>query len=346
MISKKSDDAISPVIGVMLMLVVTVVIAAAVTIFATGVVGETEAAPVAALDVKIYDYYQALDDTGGPDFHITHLSGEPVDTRDIELRFSWTHKDGSGKDCSHYSTFSAEGFEKEVGKINTGSSGDRSQPLYVKTFVTSTMREEAEFGSSNLDYYFGDAILTPGMKLTATADFLKSGKTNTNSQFMEMVFNEYHNSIQEKGEITYTYNAQTGGGHYRTQSQADAAGNPEGYCPDCCTAADAVENGGNGDGNCKSSEFNRYCNNPANWDNCAKLKASKVCRFCQTHATSECTEANDPNHECACCEETIVPGTEYTTGIMDHLQPGTAVDVMIVHTPSGKAIYDKTVIVE
>ena len=36
MISKKSDDAVSPVIGVMLMLVVTVVIAAAVTIFATG----------------------------------------------------------------------------------------------------------------------------------------------------------------------------------------------------------------------------------------------------------------------------------------------------------------------
>ena len=33
---KKSDDAISPVIGVMLILVVTVVIAAAATIFATG----------------------------------------------------------------------------------------------------------------------------------------------------------------------------------------------------------------------------------------------------------------------------------------------------------------------
>ena len=33
---KKSDDAVSPVIGVMLMLVITVIIAAVVTGFATG----------------------------------------------------------------------------------------------------------------------------------------------------------------------------------------------------------------------------------------------------------------------------------------------------------------------
>ena len=308
MISKKSDDAISPVIGVMLMLVVTVVIAAAVTIFATGVVGETEAAPVAALDVKIYDYYQALDITGGPDFHITHLSGEPVDTRDIELRFSWTHKDGSGKDCSHYSTFSAEGFEKEVGKIN-----DRSQPLYVKTFVTSTMREEAEFGSSNLDYYFGDAILTPGMKLTATADFLKSGKTNTNSQFMEMVFNEYHNSIVPGTEASAKNNAKSGskGNHDRKK------------CPICSVHCSSA------------SEYN----NGKTYDLCEGAKAHLSCVNCKDqHFYKNC------NENCECYE--VIPGTPDSDGIMEHLQPGTAVDVMIVHMPSGKAIYDKTVIVE
>lgn len=337
MISKKSDDAISPVIGVMLMLVVTVVIAAAVTIFATGVVGETEAAPVAALDVKIYDYYQALDDTGGPDFHITHLSGEPVDTRDIELRFSWTHKDGSGKDCSHYSTFSAEGFEKEVGKINTGSSGDRSQPLYVKTFVTSTMREEAEFGSSNLDYYFGDAILTPGMKLTATADFLKSGKTNTNSQFMEMVFNEYNNSIVPGTEASVTYSPQEYG-------ESEANHRRGGKCPICYPAAEiAMEYEDDDPNNTASKEWNAYCNNPENWDKCDGLKKARTCKECG-HTKDKCTEENDPGHNCKCC--TVTEATAGSDGIMEHLQPGTAVDVMIVHTPSGKAIYDKTVIVE
>lgn len=324
MISKKSDDAISPVIGVMLMLVVTVVIAAAVTIFATGVVGETEAAPVAALDVKIYDYYQALDDTGGPDFHITHLSGEPVDTRDIELRFSWTHKDGSGKDCSHYSTFSAEGFEKEVGKINTGSSGDRSQPLYVKTFVTSTMREEAEFGSSNLDYYFGDAILTPGMKLTATADFLKSGKTNTNSQFMEMVFNEYNNSIVQGTEDTVDKSACKSG----TKHDFANCGlcNPNGYGK----FKPVPEWGG--------ITLTKGYNEGRTVDICPAAKAHLYCEKCGLHMEKYCTDS------CACRK--IIPGTPGSDGIMEHLQPGTAVDVMIVHTPSGKAIYDKTVIVE
>lgn len=248
MIVKKSDDAVSPVIGVMLMLVVTVVIGAAVTIFATGVVGETEAAPVAVLDVKIYTNYPALYHAGkpkvcGPDLHITHVSGDNVDTKDIELRFSWTHKDGSGKDCSHYSAHSAEGMTEYLSS-NTGSwiqtadwmgsagikaAGDRRyQALYVKMSGGS--------GNEFLDHYFGEVTLTPGMKLTASADWLSSSTTNTGSQFMDAIFNNY--------------------------------------------------------------------------------------------------------------EMTASQGSPCTGGIMDHLPVGTAVDVMIVHLPSDKAIYDKTVIVE
>ena len=51
MTRKKSEDAVSPVIGVMLMLVVVIIIAAVVTVFATGTVAETEVAPIAKLDV-------------------------------------------------------------------------------------------------------------------------------------------------------------------------------------------------------------------------------------------------------------------------------------------------------
>ena len=247
---KKSDDAVSPVIGVMLMLVVTVVIAAAVTIFATGVVGETEPAPVSVLDVKIYTNYPALYDDGkpkvcGPDLHITHVSGDHVDTKDIELRFSWTHKDGSGNDCSHYSTHSAEGMTEYLSS-NTGSwigaanwmeaaginsnGGKRYQALYVKM--------PGGGGTWGLDHYFGKVTLTPGMKLTASADMLPSTTENTGSQFMDAIFNNYEMSA--------------------------------------------------------STGFSNPC----------------------------------------------------TGGIMNHLPAGTAVDVMIVHLPSDKAIYDKTVIVE
>ena len=266
MIQKKSDDAISPVIGVMLMIVITVVIAAVITAFATGVVGETEPAPTAMFDVKIYDYYQVLPNVGGPDLHITHLSGDAVDTKDIELRFSWTHKNSEGKDCSHYSTYSADDFKENYAEKDTAGKwksthnlidskqGSRFQPLYVKTPISlddTTVRKE--YGTTKtgygayivegvtLDYYFGDVILTPGMKLTASAEFLGDTLENTGSQFMDVLFD-----------------------------------------------------------NCKT--------------------------------TSE--------------SESLGIGYKVTGGIMEHLEPGTAVNVMILHIPSNKAIFDKVVYVE
>ena len=56
MIRKKSEDAVSPVIGVMLLLVVTIVIAAVVAVFASGVGADAEPAPTTVLDVvEVYD---------------------------------------------------------------------------------------------------------------------------------------------------------------------------------------------------------------------------------------------------------------------------------------------------
>ena len=238
MIAKKSDDAISPVIGVMLMLVVTVVIAAAVTIFATGVVGDTEPAPVAVLDVEIFSDIFALVGIHAPDLWITHVSGEPVDTKDIELRFSWTDTCGN----SHYSTYSADGFKSKYNSGINSEGGNRMQALYVKSTIPGGS------GYQNLDHYFGDLILTPGMKLFANSDMLPGGYEevkNTGSQFMDVIFDNY--------KIT-----------------ADI-----GY---------------------------------SDW--------------------------------------TGMGGKPTTGGIMTHLSPGTAVDVMIIHLPSNKAIYDKTVIVQ
>ena len=52
-ILKKKEDAVSPVIGVMLMLVVTIVIAAVVAAFAGGLATETEATPIVVLDADV-----------------------------------------------------------------------------------------------------------------------------------------------------------------------------------------------------------------------------------------------------------------------------------------------------
>jgi len=51
--SVQKEDGVSPVVGVMLMLVVTIVIAAVVALFATSVVTDTQAAPVAVLEADV-----------------------------------------------------------------------------------------------------------------------------------------------------------------------------------------------------------------------------------------------------------------------------------------------------
>lgn len=193
MMQKKSDDAVSPVVGVMLMIVITVVIAAVITTFATGVTSDAEAAPVAVLDVEIYEYYQALDSSGGPDFHISHISGDPIDTKDITIQLSWEH---NGK--SYFSTYSADSFKAKYPSGVNGGGGTRMQPMYVKTPVTDDMRKE--YSSSNIDYYFGDVILESGMRLTATADFLIDNRKNTQSDYMDIIFN---NGVTDGLDGTY-----------------------------------------------------------------------------------------------------------------------------------------------
>ena len=86
-----NEDAVSPVIGVMLMLVVTIVIAAVVSGFAGGLAGETRVAPTASIDVKIYslENYGAMPPWGSgyycPGIVIEHLSGDVLPTKDLQI---------------------------------------------------------------------------------------------------------------------------------------------------------------------------------------------------------------------------------------------------------------------
>ena len=49
----KKDNAVSPVVGVMLMLVVTIIIAAVVSVFAGGLMTNQQAAPSLTMDITI-----------------------------------------------------------------------------------------------------------------------------------------------------------------------------------------------------------------------------------------------------------------------------------------------------
>lgn len=78
------DSAVSPVVGVMLMLAITVMIAAIVSAAAGGLSGTEKKAPNAILDVSIY----AAKDYSGysmPSMIIKHISGNVLPTKDLQL---------------------------------------------------------------------------------------------------------------------------------------------------------------------------------------------------------------------------------------------------------------------
>ncbi|MCZ9313058.1 MAG: type IV pilin N-terminal domain-containing protein [Methanocorpusculum sp.] len=89
----QKESAVSPVIGVMLMLVVTIIIAAFVSVFAGGTFSSTEVAPSASLDVSIIsnggeskDQYVML---------IKHLGGDSIASGDMQVVSYYTTPDGN-----------------------------------------------------------------------------------------------------------------------------------------------------------------------------------------------------------------------------------------------------------
>ncbi len=86
LIRKNGDEAVSPVVGVMLMLVVTIIIAAVVSAFAGGLFGgNNQKTPTLAMDVNI------VNSSAGMNFTATVLSvSEPIPTKNLLLSTVWT----------------------------------------------------------------------------------------------------------------------------------------------------------------------------------------------------------------------------------------------------------------
>ena len=286
---KKSDDAISPVIGVMLMLAVTAMIAVAVVSLSTGMVTDTSVAPSAVLEVKIDRATIALTPEGpeveewqgdgdgvlsihectvySPDIMIRHVSGDALPTKDLELHFTWTHDivndEGETEKCSHSSTYSAEKFAKEHPGYKFG--GTFSQPLTVELGYCNY----AVFGDD-------DFVLKRGVTARTPIDYVSydardtQATINTGSVAMDAILND--GMIEAECE--------SGTGQYIEVVN--------GFYPNV-------------------DMYDPY-DDERNW----YLDSANI---------------------------------GYTGGIMDHLPAGTPVDVTIVHIPSGKPVYDKTIYV-
>ena len=191
--TEQKDDAVSPVIGVMLMLVVTIIVAAVVATFAGGSVSSTEVPPTAVLDVNIYSAYNVggtMTKTYAPEFTIDHLAGDPINTADIMLKFSWIDPNGE----RHFTQY--DGSEESVSyDKGGGNSGSLAKAMYLNNDVKYGYATEGKSA-------FGKVTMSPGDHMQTGANYLeqKHGPgykyetselmVHKNSPFMDAIFGE------------------------------------------------------------------------------------------------------------------------------------------------------------
>ena len=363
MTRKKSEDAVSPVIGVMLMLVVVIVVGAVVTVFATGLVGDTEVAPVAKLKVEIISEQpiggtaSGVDSTWNtgtvPTLHLTHISGDPVDTADLKLSFAW---DCDSPSCSvkhHTSTYqytkkfgyaystggTVTAFGMQSGKdIHVPANyGAYIQPLYINYGLNSGNG----YGVSVMDgAYFGDHVLQRGETMMAYDLHLMipiDGMHLQGNPAMDALFN--NGKIICTADIAYT--TEIPQSCPKCGAEADMEGN--GYLPGEATC-----------NTCKEAAVTEY---GEDYVNLHPELYSGICKNPDCPAQGLWTDDDGViwntimDDKCSECGTTygnfvLSGGTGYTAGIMACLPEGTPVNVIITHIPSGNIIYEDRVFVE
>lgn len=173
MIQKKSEDAVSPVIGVMLLLVVTIVIAAVVAVFASGVGVDTEPAPVTVVDITNI----ALNDTSWEQEVTLYCShGESLDLSKISIEITQMNKDDMDRETGKkgverivktprglitglfnpgdYITFKWDPFDSNLEFYKNGRETDPDVEIMYETVVDSVV------------VYYGDYRIAEREKMT------------------------------------------------------------------------------------------------------------------------------------------------------------------------------------
>ena len=163
----KTDEGVSPVVGVMLMLSVTVIIAAIVSAAAGGLSGTEKKAPSAILEVHFYENRSYGENLYSNTMTIEHISGNPLQTRDLSI-----------------STY----FRNESGQMIKGSLlGEKTAPVGSDYCGVLFINDRARFEGSPLQgsdtgyrSWFGNAsaVLMAGDLLVTPAQYYGSTHEN------------------------------------------------------------------------------------------------------------------------------------------------------------------------
>ncbi len=157
---QKDNKAVSPVIGIMLMLVVTVILAAAVSSSSSGLMKSTEKAPFAVFDVKVARDLDPSGDSVNSYITIRQVTGDAIQTKDLKIVTTNSNATGSktweikpSDDIKTHGAYNKEGltpYWNNMGKFGFGAIG----PLWTDV-------------GNNVDVNFGNYTLKPGVVMTA-----------------------------------------------------------------------------------------------------------------------------------------------------------------------------------
>jgi FlaG/FlaF family flagellin (archaellin) len=179
---ERYESAVSPVVGVMLMLSITVMIAAIVSAAAGGLSGTEKKAPGSILEVNIYSA-KDYGEFSVPSLTIRHVSGNVLPTRDLQLILYYRSPSG----VSIKGNLSGEHAVEGDSGWTDFSSGQYCGVLFLS--------DQNRFGSGPVQSsdtghasWFGNAAATfrPGDILTTPARFC--GPSNPGNPSMEYLF--------------------------------------------------------------------------------------------------------------------------------------------------------------
>jgi len=152
----RTDEAVSPVVGVMLMLSVTIIIAAIVSAAAGGFSGTKDKAPSAILEVHFYEnrsygsfYANAMT--------IEHISGNPLQTKDLSITTYFRNESGQ---LIKGSLLGEKAVTVDSGKY-TGVLFINDQDRYPFTLQDTDSGYESWFGNASAVLMAGDVLVTP-----------------------------------------------------------------------------------------------------------------------------------------------------------------------------------------
>ena len=164
---KNNDYGVSPVVGVMMMLVVTIIIAAVVSGFSGGLVDMTQKAPSATVEVHVKN---------GGDNETSYFSmkvmgvSEPIHTKNLKLVTSWVAKDESGNTVSGGNTCLA-------GKAGATKGDDRLDTFSAPTGYGAGVNAWADSNNHPAGAQWGNFTWLPGTTMMDTPSGDYSGYT-------------------------------------------------------------------------------------------------------------------------------------------------------------------------